>query len=363
MIDHLFALCVHAYYVGEFEVGRRACERLLAMPDLPPEVELMVRENRTWYAPTLDELAAATFRRFDIDPACEGWSLFNPTIIYRPADDDFLAIVRSSNYRIVDGNYQIPPADNGTIRTQNILVRLNRSLAVQSARVISDPDYPRTDYPVDGLEDCRLRIAADGRLGVSAVVRNASPWKDGLCRQATATLDVEAAACGELQILDGLRVQDHEKNWMPIVGRPAWIHSARFNGYTVTVDEWQPGQYEILQRSEAPPIASAWRGGGQAVPFRDGYLAVVHEVAPCSGQRAYEHRFVWFDNDIRLRLASAPFAFRETKAIEFAAGLAVHDERVIVTFGVRDAEAWLVAVPEDQVWQLLKPLSLPVTAG
>lgn len=363
MIDHWFALCIHAYYVGELDVGRRACERLLSMPELPPEIELMVRENRTWYCPTLDDLADTAFRRLDLDAAHEGWSLFNPTILYRPADRDFLAIVRSSNYRIVCGKYVIPEADGGTIRTQNILAVLGRDLAVRSARVINGPEYPQTPYPVDGLEDCRLRWAADGTIGVSAVCRNASPWTDGLCRQATARLDVETATLSDLQLIDGGQLQQHEKNWMPIVGRAAWLHSCNLGGHTVTVEETEPGRYDVLRREAVPPITKDWRGGGQLAPFRGGYLAVVHEVAPCSGHRAYEHRFVWFDNGLRLRLASAPFAFRESQAIEFAAGLAVEGGRVIVTFGVRDAEAWLVTVPEAQVWQMLRPLSLPDTSG
>jgi hypothetical protein len=43
---------------------------------------------------------------------------------------------------------------------------------------------------------------------------------------------------------------------------------------------------------------------------------------------------------------SPPFAFRETRSIEFAAGLAVSDQNTLVaSFGVRDAEAWLAYVP------------------
>ena len=48
MIDHLSALAVHAYYAGELDTGRRACERLLAIP-LTAEVEMQVRNNRLWY--------------------------------------------------------------------------------------------------------------------------------------------------------------------------------------------------------------------------------------------------------------------------------------------------------------------------
>jgi hypothetical protein len=54
---------------------------------------------------------------------------------------------------------------------------------------------------------------------------------------------------------------------------------------------------------------------------------------------------------------SQPFAFREPRAIEFAAGLAAMGDRIVVSFGVRDAEAWLVEIPADPLWSLLLPVT------
>jgi hypothetical protein len=54
---------------------------------------------------------------------------------------------------------------------------------------------------------------------------------------------------------------------------------------------------------------------------------------------------------------SPPFAFRERRAIEFAAGMARQGDRLVISFGVRDAEAWLVAITEEQAWQLLSPVT------
>ena len=79
-VEHLHQLAVHAYYVGERDVGLRACERLLG-EQLSPEREAVVRRNRTWYAPTLDTLAACTMQQIDVEPAVERRTLFNPTIV------------------------------------------------------------------------------------------------------------------------------------------------------------------------------------------------------------------------------------------------------------------------------------------
>lgn len=350
MVEHLQALAIHAYYVGELDVGRRACERLLSMA-LPPEVEMRTRENRLWYARRLDEFVGVSFQRIDVEPAHEDWSLFNPTILAH--DGGLLAIVRSSNYRIVDGRYQMPAADNGVIKTTNLLARYNADLTLRDCRPISGPDYEPSGFPVDGLEDCRLRHTETG-IGVSATVRNVSPF-DGRCRIATADLDLDAAAFSNLRVLSGVSGHEHEKNWQPLVGRPGWIYSFWYEGHVVTVepDADLPGGFLMRQRAASPQIANQFRGGGQVVRFLDGYLAIIHEVAAHGDRRAYEHRFVFLDAALAVRRISPPFAFREVREIEFAAGLAVLDGRVIVSFGVRDAEAWFAEIAADEVEEFL----------
>lgn len=356
-MEHDLALCVHAYYVGEFDAGRRACERLLSTP-LPEQTECLVRANRTWYTPRLDTLARCRLVPINVLPAEPGWSTFNPTLLEH--DGQLLAVVRSSNYQIVDGRYQMPAADGGQIRTRNRLVRLASDLSVVDVRTLAGPDYPKTGYVVTGLEDCRLRHTENG-IGVSATVRDVGPFVDGRCRIATADLDVDTATLTNLRVLDSLAITKDEKNWMPVEGRGGWLYACRHNGHVMSVDADQAlaGGWQLCRRSPSPVVATRFRGGSQLVPFRDGWLAVVHEVALIdSGQRAYEHRFVWFDNALRLARVSQPFTFLITRGIEFAAGLAVMDDRLVVSFGVRDAEAWLAELQPEDVWQLL---SLPAT--
>jgi hypothetical protein len=87
------------------------------------------------------------------------------------------------------------------------------------------------------------------------------------------------------------------------------------------------------------------------VPHGDGWVCVIHEVAEDDGRRTYEHRFVWFDADLSITGWSSPFVFRGQRQIEFAAGLAWLDaDRLVVTFGVRDEEAWLAVVNHDQLY-------------
>jgi predicted GH43/DUF377 family glycosyl hydrolase len=353
MIDHLRQLAIHAYYCGEHDAGRRACEKALRLPGIPDDVERNIRENRVWYTRSLSEmLPSCRLTRLHADPAAPDWSVFNPALA---ADDhELLCIVRSSNYRIEAGRYVVPEADNGRIRTRNILCRISPSGVVSNGVLLHDPDYQATGYPVEGLEDCRL-LRVDDHWYVSATVRNAAPG-DGRCRVGLSRLDTDAGRLVGLTMLDSLQLQTHEKNWMPIEGRGlSWLHSASFRGHTVTVDPSpdMPGCWSIHQRHEAPPIARGFRGGSQLVKVDGGYLTVVHEVAAHGNHRAYEHRFVLFADDLRIVSVSPAFAFREPRTIEFAAGMAVIGNRVFVTFGVNDAEAWLCEIDAEELCRIM----------
>lgn len=349
MIQHLEAIAVHAYYAGELAAGRRACERLLRA-DLPADRERIVRRNRTWYTQRLGELTQARFVRLDVEPAAPGWSLFNPSIV--AAGEGWVANVRSSNYRIVEGRYVIPPEDGERIRTVNLLIDLADDLA-PAGRLPLAADYLGTAFPVDGLEDVRLNMV-DGGLLASATVRNMAPH-DGTCRIATAAINGGAFVDTRCHATPPDR---HEKNWMPMLGRRQWLYSCHDAGYVATATDEGDG-WRIDRHAPAPPIARGFRGGSQLVPNGRGiWLAIVHEVAEDSGRRIYEHRFVEFDEAAGWKIVSTspPFAFREPRAIEFCAGLAVKGMRLVATFGVNDAEAWAVELALPDVWRLMDPV-------
>jgi hypothetical protein len=72
--------------------------------------------------------------------------------------------------------------------------------------------------------------------------------------------------------------------------------------------------------------------------------------------RVYLHRFVSLDDEFRITGISPQFIFR-APGIEFAAGLAILDNSVIVSFGVADRECWLARLPLDRV---IATLSVPI---
>ncbi|MBU6221751.1 MAG: hypothetical protein KGR24_03290 [Planctomycetes bacterium] len=340
-VEHLHQLAVHAFYVGETEVGLRACERLLS-ERLTPERERLTRCNRTWYTPELSVLADCVMQQIDIQPAHPGWTLFNPSICSRP-DGGYALIVRSSNYRCVDGRYVMPEEDAGRIRTENLLCQLDDGLMRQGGTMRLAVEYDRSEFPVDGLEDLRLNVV-QGELVGSATCRNIA-GRDGLARIATVSLAADAL---RPEVLDEPVPGRHEKNWMPILGTSSWLYSCHEDGRVVTASR-QGDRWVLTPRGSSPALARGFRGGTQLVPCDGGWLACVHEVADDEGRRSYEHRWVWFDAELAIVGWSSPFVFRAQRQIEFAAGLAWYGDRLVCTFGVRDEQAWLSILNYQQL--------------
>jgi hypothetical protein len=268
-----------------------------------------------------------------------GWSRFNPCII---AGDRLPYVnVRSSNYQIVDGKYVMPPEDGETILTDNIGCTLDPETLAIAIQVRAEAEYERTAFPVDGLEDVRLN-RVDGECVVSATVRNAAPH-DGTCRIGVAKMEHgNHVGLVVRETMDGIP----EKNWMPILGRREWLYSCSVQGHTATAAE-EGDTWRVTIGSPSPAIARGFRGGSQLVPVGMGqWLCIIHEVAQDGNRRIYEHRFVLFREDgWRIIGVSEPFWFREHRAIEFCAGLAVIGGSAVASFGVRDAEAWLAEFP------------------
>jgi predicted GH43/DUF377 family glycosyl hydrolase len=345
LVEHLQILAIHCYYTGDNATGRRACERALAM-SLTDSQENQIRTNRTWYTQTLDELVECRWHPIDV-PVKAGYTQFNPSIV--ATDDGWLVNVRSSNYRIRNWGYVIPPEDGQFIRTHNHLVRLNDEIEVVSADKL-EVEYPKTNFFADGLEDIRLN-QVDGELIFSVTLRNHAPW-DGLCRITVGKIDQNRVV--GLQVLDSPRKQ-HEKNWMPFTGQKRWLYGFDVDGQAAIVGQDDNGKWYLEKTVDTPLIARKFRGGSQLVEVKpDQWLGVIHEVAMNGGHRVYEHRFVLVDGQGKLLSYSPVFVFKTKFSIEFAAGLAVKGDRVLVSFGEMDETACIVECALGEVFNILE---------
>jgi predicted GH43/DUF377 family glycosyl hydrolase len=191
--------------------------------------------------------------------------------------------------------------------------------------------------PAYGFEDLRL-FTYQGRLMAVAAISTRSTTGSPRTRQALITIED-----GNITEVYEMPSGRHEKNWMPCVygDKLRLIYSTD----PLTVLDWDPiKKVTNPMPSEIPPVDGLIRGGSQLVPYKSGWLAVVHQVhtaAPKVG--VYVHKFAHFDKALTSVKLSAPFYLRHV-GIEFVSGLARHGGRYVMTYGVADKEAWLSEV-------------------
>ena len=206
----LFQTTVDAYYRGDLRAGLDACERLLSLDSLPPEIAYQVRRNLVFYAPQLAQVAPSAASRAVAVSLPEGWTRYNPSLA--AADDGFRMVLRSGNYSVDKQLKYTVHDEDGVVRTTNYLIDLAADLSITGLREIDDSAVRQDPplFPVAGFEDCRLVRHRD-RWWLSATTRDQNG--QGVCQ--IALLRLEGTVVTAMHLLsDG--VARHEKNWMPV---------------------------------------------------------------------------------------------------------------------------------------------------
>ena len=299
--------------------------------------------------------------------------LCNPTILRTPdrAEGPWTVMVRSPNYRMLADGAYIVPGGIERLSSDNWLLGYDEDLGVRSA-VRLDDDEAKAASPDarNGFEDPRLFFWKDMvyglwsacRLGPDQVApdaRGASKpnWKGSSNVMAIAPVD--DGAIGRALSLPSPHGCAREKNWMPAVeeDRLALLYRLdRMEVYQMTDDALQ-----LIHQTDQPirPLVG-WSGSSQLIPWEDGWLCVAHLAcrqlkASFSAGPFYPHRFVRIARDWRVTGLSEPFFF-EKRGLEFCSGLAAHDGRVFLSYGIDDCAAALMSLPIDSVKAMIAPL-------
>lgn len=329
----------------------RTCDQLSLDRSVPEWTRDLAQQNLFFYLQPLKD-HAPTFKAQKIGfVAPSGWTAMNPSVA--KIGDKLMAIIRTVNYTIdPNGRYLIRDTHgeaNSTnpINTRNYLVELDDDLQVIHSKEILPPaDMPKPLFDlVIGFEDMRLFEHRGNETWISACVREMN--QQGWCEQVIARINSDNVLDNVQRMLPTTRV--HEKNWMPIRlnGLPNFVYKL---GQLVNPDG------KIFQNYTPVKFTDNMRGSGQVLPYNNGFLAIVHSARHHSspGQRSYEHRFVWMDKNLVPQKITLPFYFNE-KAIEFAAGLAFHKGKLVISYGVRDAAPWIATIDEIDLDRMLEP--------
>ena len=337
---------ISSFYSGHKDEGRDFAEQAVSFR---PNDERL-RSNRAFFTQSASELFGAQARAIDFVPE-PGWQASNPSICVH--EGRTRCVVRTVNYKIVNGRYVTPPQDvvreEGKykgwqiIRTRNFLLDLDGNLnTTGSVELIDKTNSTLSSYPVKGFEDARL-FTWNGKWWATCTVCDFT--EDGKREIALLEIDDHGAVVRS-EPLRGPWSVHVQKNWMPVVDAAGvkFIYATSLDGdvgSTVVFDLVEQGGLHTVR----PPAGCTFghgrlRGGSQAVRVDEGWLVVVHDVAFSGSTRTYLHRFVMFDDKLTLVSMSDPFYF-EKSGIEFCAGLAQVGDKLVASYAVNDGSARL----------------------
>lgn len=365
---------ISSFYSGHKAAGRDFAEQAVSFrPD-----DERLRANRAHFAQSASELFGSSARAIDFT-AEPGWNASTPSIY---SDGDRVrCIVRTVNYRTVNGSYTTPPADvvrdggrwNGwqVIRTRNFLLDLDSDLkTTRVSELVDATGEERTGYPIHGFEDARL-FAWRGSWWATATVCDFT--EDGRREIALLQIDDEGKVT-RAEPLRGPWSVHAQKNWMPLVADPEndpilgyersrvkFVYATSLDGdvgSTTVFDLVEASDPDAKTRYSVTASTEDYahgrlRGGSQAVKVDGGWVFAVHDVAFPGSGRIYLHRFVFIDDQLQLVSMTDPFYF-EQLGIEFCAGLARVGDRLVASYSVNDASARLATFDWERIRRALR---------
>lgn len=280
------------------------------------------------------------------------WSAFNPSISYSP-EAGYVVLFRSSNYFLDPKTTDAKITLGSTVKSRMWLGDLDDNWQIHNLREI--------DFSEAGL--VFTRGAEDGRLY----------WHEGAW-ELTAGLKepevplprigrfrLEGLKAKLIEIYQGTDLYDVEKNWMAPV-----IRSDKFDYIYNPISIYKNGVGPIKVR-EPSELVRHVRGGSQLWPVENGYLAIIHEaivkhvymyIPRYFGYknvkvRHYVHRFAKYDLNGTLVALTDRFKLSDAR-IEFAAGLVIHEDDVIVSYGYKDVASYLGKIKLSAVLSMMK---------
>ena len=266
----------------------------------------------------------------------------NPSVAVGPGGE-LRCLIRAVNYELgeTDGIWF---RDDPGPDTVNYIADLGDDLSLARVERVDDASQRVSRLPCrDGLEDGRL-FWFRGRWRFTASGLHHGPR----VRTTMALCALDGRLVDELEFLHSPHAREMEKNWMP-----------RADGDRLSfVYSHHPAEsYQLLPAREklcfeSFPELGGWSGGSQIIRHGDAWVGVVHQRRKERGRVYYAHRLVRYDDKLMPAHAGREFYFRGAQ-VEFCAGLAEHGGGFVLSFGVKDREAWLVRLTVAEFGALL----------
>lgn len=297
-----------------------------------------------------------------------GPSLMNPSIL--DINNQLYINLRNVNYVLYHSEHRknehiwgplcyLHTEQNPVLATHNILCLLDHNYDICQHSTI---DTTKLDQPplweFIGLEDIRLSYW-DNKLYCNGVRRDTTTNGQGRIELSEIQIANQSYIEVSRQRIPAPPPDNSycEKNWMPILDMPytyvKWTNPTEVVKYDIQNHSTQT----IILKNYIEYGTRDLRGGSQVIPYKQGYLAVVHEVdlfQTETGKKnaVYTHRIVFWNKDFHLISVSPVFNFMGGH-IEFACGACFYNNQLLITFGFQDNAAYLLGIPETLINELL----------
>jgi glycosyltransferase involved in cell wall biosynthesis len=335
---------IAAYYSPDSarkERGRLACDWLALSRNVPPASRNLARSNATFYTESAESIMPSFSSK--------------EVAFIVPADHCPLSLSiakRDGDLFLLQCSTGIPSERSADMRSKfqlknvrTLLLQLNTDLELQSAKEVMIAPSALSSSELGGSElaNARLLVWRDD-FWCLAEIDLASNRE-----QLLAQLECASPVCQtDYQILRP-RGTLTRLGWIPRVSGDN-LHFITQCDPTRVIDE----QARIIFEGASAFAAEQFIGRTQAIPFDEGWLALIDEVKMSDTSQFNQHRLIWFDEQNVLRSVSRRFFFQE-KETELVSGLAWHPDGKILLFTYSVGQkSWVAVVSAAEVRGLIR---------
>lgn len=295
-----------------------------------------------------------------------GISLMNPSIIN--INENLYVNLRNVNYMLFHSEERntehqygplcyLHPEHDISLRTNNVLCKLDENLNIEYYSVVDSSNFDTEPlWQFVGLEDARL-INWNNKLFLSGVRRDTTTNGQGRIELSEIVFNEKLAIEISRNRIPSTPPDETycEKNWMPVLDKE--YHWIKWTNPTELVRYHNSITKQVLLKNHQKADTLDLRGGSQVIPYKNFYLAVIHEsdvfmTATNKKDANYYHRFILWDKNFNIIKITDRFKFMNGK-IEFCCGICEYKNYLLITFGFQDNASFLLACKQEMIDKIL----------
>lgn len=304
----------------------------------------LININKSFAIPTLNDLSSkVTFSHLNIKS--DKWIISNPSIYINKKNQIFCIATQTNRYmtrlrrdKLISGK---------EFRSRLVFFQLSKKFKILNLRIIKNTS---NNF---GHEFADARLIKVGKsINFSASISFLK--KNNIFISLNKVKKISDLKVTNENIFHSPFNYMVEKNWMPILGTSLNKQIFIYKISPTIVLETKNKTLRILSKSQGPKSLLNARGGSQLIEYKkNNWLSVVHHTYHFD-RRYYSHRFVTYTLKrglFKISGYSNEFCLIRNREIEFANGLSIFKKNIIISFGYRDNESWLVSLPIKDVFK------------